>query len=202
LTELKAEKGIEQSLLYPTVNSSTGKITSEAIFTTLLNRSTAEFLVKSSSNVTDLTLFKNDWENPIIALSAIFDRDGEKTYLIESRSSMTMLRNNAETASLPVYRDSSFPGQSFSETLAPVLSLGRPALFVNSTLIYGERLYTMVDTENHGFIRPISLSVATPAGCVPLAPEVLSEKSSFQYVFLCTEASKEVSLKFLPMSHL
>jgi cell wall-associated protease len=202
LTELRAEKGIEQSLLYPIVNSNTGKLTEEAIFTTLLNRSTAEFLVKSAMNVTELTLFKNDWENPIIALSAIFDRDGEKTYLIESRSSMTMLRSTGESFSLPVYRDSSFPGQSFSETLAPVLSLGRPALFVNSTLIYGERLYSMVDTENHGFIRPLSLSVSIPVGCVPLAPEVLGDKVSYQYVFLCNEASKEVSLKLLPMSHL
>ena len=202
LRELKAEKGIEQSLLYPIVDSQLGKVTEESVFTTLLNRSTAEFLVKSQENVTDLTLFKNDWENPIIALSAIFDRRGEKTYFIESRSSMSLLRSSGESASLPVYRDSSFPGQSFSETLAPVLSLGRPAMFVNSTLIYGERLYSMVDTESQGFIRPLALSVSIPTGCVPLSPEVMENKSSYNYMFICMEPSREVSLKLLPMSHL
>lgn len=202
LQALKTEKAVDQSLIYPIVDLESGEITKEAIFTTLLNRSTAEFLVKDDNEIGSILHLNEEWENPVIALTATFNQKGAKTYLVESRSSLTMLRDNGEKAALPIYRDSIFPGQSFSETITPILSEGRPGVYINSTLIYGERLYSMVDTENNGFIRPLSLSVGIPAGCVPLLPETLGEKNQYSYVFLCTSPSKEVSLKFLPMSHL
>lgn len=202
LRSLSTEKAVDQSLIYPVIDSKTGAITNEAILTTLLNRSTAEFLVKNDSEIGSLIKLTDIWENPIIGLIATFDDHGSKSYLVESRSSLTLLRSSGEKMSLPIYRDSSFPGQSFSETMTPILSAGRPGVYINSTLIYGERLYSMIDTENNGLIRPLRLSIAIPAGCVPLLPEVLIEKAQSNYVFLCTTPSKEVSLKFLPMSHL
>lgn len=202
LRPLYSEKAVNESLIYPIVDLKSGAITSEAIFTSLLNRATAEFLVKNDTEIGSIQKLSEEWENPIIALTAIFEEARSKTYLVESRSSMTALRANGEKASLPIYRDSSFPGQSFSETITPILSEGRPGVYINSTLIYGERLYSMVDTENNGFIRPLSLSIGIPAGCVPLLPETLGDKTQFNYAFLCTGPSKEVSLKFLPMSHL
>lgn len=202
LIALDAEKGVEDSLIYPIVNSKSGSISSEAIFTTLLNRATAEFLLKDQREIGSIVKLKESWDNPIIALTATFDENSEKTYLVETRSSMTLLRGDSEKASLPIYRDSSFPGQSFSESLMPILSQGRPGIFINSTLIFGERLYSMVDTKDAGFIRPLKLSVSLPQGCVPLNPENLGSNTQSNYVFLCTDASKEVSLKFLPMSHL
>jgi hypothetical protein len=202
LKSLASEKGVEQSLIYPIVNSRTGAITKESIFTSLLNRSTAEFLRKSEREIGDIVKLQESWDNPIMALIATFDDNLEKTYLVESRSSLTLLRENGDKAALPIYRDSSFPGQNFSETLMPILSNGRPGIFINSTLIYGERLYSMVDTKDKGFIRPLKLSINIPQGCVPLNPETLSDNSQANYVFLCTDTQKEVSLKFLPMSHL
>ena len=83
----------------------------------------------------------------------------------------------------------------------PILTEGRPGLFINSTLIYGERLYSMIATDS-GFIRPLKLSIDIPAGCVPLNPETLESKSTYSYVFLCTDPSSQVRLKFLPMSEL
>ncbi|MEA9357034.1 S8 family serine peptidase [Bacteriovorax sp. PP10] len=202
LSPLSTEKAVNQSLIYPIVNSETGAVTNEAIFTTLLDRSTAEFLTKDDKQIGSIIKLQEDWENPIISLIATFEEKNQKTYLVESRTSLTLLRENEEKLSLPIYRDSSFPGQSFAETLMPVLSQGRPGIYVNSTLIYGERLYSMIDTADKGFIRPLRLSIAIPQGCVPLSPEPLSDKTQYNYTFLCTDASKEVSLKFLPMSHL
>ena len=202
LQSLSSDKAVDQSLIYPIIDSRNGEVTSEAVFKTLLNRSTAEFLLKTNSEIGSNLLLKEDWENPIIALTATFNENRDKTYLVESRSSMTMLRDNGEKSALPIYRDSSFPGQSFSETITPILSEGRPGVYINSTLVYGERLYSMIDTENNGFIRPLRLSIAIPAGCVPLLPETLGDKTKYNYAFLCTSPSKEVSLKFLPMSHL
>jgi cell wall-associated protease len=202
LSPLSTEKAVNQSLIYPVVSSETGAVTNEAIFTTLLDRSTAEFLVKDDKQIGSIIKLQEDWENPIISLIATFEENNQKTYLIESRTSLTLLRENEEKFSLPIYRDSSFPGQSFAETLMPILSQGRPGIYVNSTLIYGERLYSMIDTKNSGFIRPLRLSVGIAQGCVPLAPEVLSDKTQYNYTFLCAGSNKEVSLKFLPMSHL
>ncbi len=202
LTSLSSEKAVDQSLIYPIIDLKSGDVTDEAIFTTLLNRATAEFLVKNDHEIGSIQHLNEDWENPVIALTATFSDKDAKTYLVESRSSMTVLRDNGQKASLPIYRDSSFPGQSFSETITPILSEGRPGVYINSTLVYGERLYSMVDTENNGFIRPLSLSIGIPNGCVPLLPETLADKTQYNYVFLCTSPSKEVTLKFLPMSHL
>lgn len=201
LKSLNSSIPVDQSLIYPILDSKTGAITSEAVFTSLLNRATAEFMVKDDAGIGSILKMGESWENPIIGLIQTFNDDSHKSYLVESRTSLTLLRDNEEKSSLPIYRDSSFPGQSFSETITPILSEGRPGVYINSTLIYGERLYSMIDTENNGFIRPLRLSIAIPAGCVPLSPEVLKEKAVSNYVFLCTSPSKDVSLKFLPMSH-
>jgi hypothetical protein len=202
LKSLNSTSTITQSLIYPIIDSNSGLITDESIFTTLLNRATAEFLTKGQSEIGSLVKLSSKWENPIIGLIASFNSNYQKSYLVESRSGITLLRDNGDEASLPIYRDSSFPGQSFSESLTPILSQGRPGVYLNSTLIYGDRLYTMVDTLSNGFIRPLRLSIGIPAGCVPLLPETLADKAQFNYVFLCTDSTKDVSLKFLPMSHL
>ncbi|MFA6238330.1 MAG: S8 family serine peptidase [Bacteriovorax sp.] len=196
---LSSIMGLESALIYPVTNSSNGKLISESIFTSLLNRANAEFLVKNDSGIVAPLILKQDWENPIIGLIGGFDNSGEKSFLIENRSTISLLTSEGKKFDLPVYRDSSFPGQNFSETLLPVLSEGRPGVYINSTLIYGERLYSMIDTKN-GFIRPLSQSIGFPSGCVPLNPETLEEKSSYNYAFLCVDSNKQTSLKFLPMS--
>jgi cell wall-associated protease len=201
ITQLDSEKGIEQSLIYPIIDTKTGGITKESVFTTLLNRASAEFLVKNDHEISSIVKLQESWENPIMALIATFQEDVGKTYLVESRSTLTLVRDSEEKMALPVYRDSSFPGQSFSESLMPILSQGRPGIFINSTLIYGERLYSMVDTQDKGFIRPLRLSIGVPQGCVPLNPETLGDNSQYNYLFLCTDPNKDVSLKILPMSH-
>ena len=193
--------GLDSALIFPVINSSTGKITNESILTGLLNRADAEFLVKNDSGVLAPKILEQDWENPIMGLIAGFDINGAKNYLVENRSTITFLSGEGLRTDLPVYRDSSFPGQNFSETLMPILSQGRPGVFINSTLIYGERLYSMIATDA-GFIRPLKLSIDIPAGCVPLNPETLDDKTTYSYVFLCTDPSSQVQLKFLPMSEL
>ncbi len=195
---LTSAMGLDGALIYPILNTKSGAMINESILTSLLNRANAEFLVKNDTGVLVPLVLKQEWENPIIGLIGGFDNSGDKSFLVENRSSITFLTNNGDHSELPVYRDSSFPGQNFSETLMPILSEGRPGVFINSTLIYGERLYSMIGTEN-GLIRPLRLSIDIISGCVPLNPETLEEKSSFNYAFLCTDSNKQLSLKFLPM---
>lgn len=196
---LSSTMGLESALIYPVTDSANGLVTNESILTSLLNRSNAEFLVKNDTGVMVPLVLRQDWENPIIGLIGGFETTSGKGFLIENRSTVSYLTGDGEKTDLPVYRDSSFPGQNFSETLMPILSAGRPGVYINSTLIYGERLYSMIGTTN-GFIRPLGLSISFPAGCVPLNPETLEEKSSYNYTFLCVDSNKQTSLKFLPMS--
>ncbi len=202
ITSLTSDNNVSQSLQYPIISTQTGAIKAESIFTALLNRATAEFLVKKDSDIGSMTVLKESWDNPIISLLATFEETQGLTYLVESRSTVTALGSNGERSALPVYRESSFPGQSFSETLTPIVADGRPGLYVNSTLIYGERLYSMIESKSEGLVRPLGLSISIPAGCIPLLPETLGDKTKANYTLLCIDASKEVSMKFLPMSAL
>jgi hypothetical protein len=192
VNSLTTSMSVSDSLIYPVINSD------DYILTTLLNRSSAEFLLLSQLTISSQATLKTNWENPIIAMIGAFNQSGVPTLLVENRSTVTLVKEGSPSLELPVYRDSSFPGQNFSETLVPILSSGRAAVYVNSTLIFGERLYIMVDDAQH-FVRPMNLSVAIPEGCVPLAPETLQDRSSFNFTFLCRDPSGAVSLKFLPM---
>ena len=194
-------QNLEDALIYPVISSPDWKIINESIFTSLLNRSSAEFLTKNNSGLLNPLILRQDWDNPIIGLLGFFDASGTSTYLIENRSTITLLSSHGQKYDLPVYRDSAFPGQNFSETLLPILSQGRSGVYVNSTLIYGERLYSMIET-NKGFIRPLKLSVGFPSGCLALSPEMTKEAGdlNLNYVFLCTDQNRQASLKFLPIS--
>ena len=198
LKKLKAEKAIDQSRQFPIYDLKSGEVTDESIFTALLNRNTTEFIVKSGENADSLILMNDVWENLIIDLLATFNDNGSKLFLVQRRYTLSLLKENGEVSSLPIYRDSSFPGQSFSETLIPIMADGRPGVYVNSTLIYGERIYSMIASDS-GLIRPLALSVAIPFGCVPLSPETFLKKQDFQYLFLCVDPQKKVSLKVLPL---
>lgn len=192
INSLNTDLSISDSLVYPVVNSD------DFILTTLLNRASAEFLCLSNSIISREQTIKQDWENPIIAMIGAFNHGGERSMLIENRSTISLVRNGQATLDLPIYRDSSFPGQNFSETLAPVLSEGHAGVFVNSTLIFGQRLYVMVANDTD-FIRPMELSVAIPEGCVPLPPETFSDRENYNFIFLCRDPSNVVTLKSLPM---
>ena len=195
-------QNLEDALVYPVISSTNGKNLNEYILTSLLNRSSAEFLTKDDSGISNPLILRQNWENPIIGLLGLFDTESSKSFFIENRSTVTFLSSDGKKSDLPIYRDSAFPGQNFSETLSPIISKGRPGIYVNSTLIYGERLYSMIHT-NKGLIRPLELSVGFPDRCLALSPELMDGDEGgvdFNYVFLCTDSNGQASLKFLPIS--
>ena len=190
--------GLGGALIYPIINATNGQVTKDSVLTSLLNRSSAEFLLKTDAGLSAPLLLNQDWENPVIGLIGSFNLGGPKNFIVENRATVSFLTSEGHF-DLPVYRDSTFPGQNFSETLTPILSEGRPGVYINSTLIYGERLYSMIGTRE-GFIRPLNLSIGIPQGCVSLGAETLESKVTYNYAFLCGDANKQATLKFLPMS--
>lgn len=200
IKKIHTREALDQSLIYDVVDSQSGKILNESVFTFLLNRSKAQFVNYQDQELSADLGFKNTWDNPILSLLGAFSDNGNKKYLIENRYSVALVSETGETSQLPIYRDSSFPGQTFAESFTPILSQGKIGLFVNSTLIFGNRIYSMIDSHFQGLIRPLAFSVSIPANCVALNPEAMEDKSLHNYLFLCQESSGDVQLKLLPLS--
>lgn len=196
---LTSVMGLETALIFPIVNLQNGMVTNQSIFTSLLNRSNAEFLLKTDQGISGPLVLKQQWENPVIGLTGAFNLNGEQKLLVENRSTITFVANSNTRFDLPIYRDSSFPGQNFSELLIPTIVDGKPGVFINSTLIYGERLYSMIGDDS-GLVRPLRLSIDIPNGCVPLNPEIFIDKANANYLFLCAGQNNDATLKYLPMS--
>jgi hypothetical protein len=190
---------VEDQAIFPIIDSHTGKILKETVFSSLMNRSKAniQYLNQNLSNSFE---FLNSWDNPIVGIIATFNKmDGQKIIVMENRYTVTFFNDSTkERLDLPIYRDSSFPGQNFSETLIPITKNGSPGLYVNSTLILGDRLYSMLYSEQ-GLVRPMESSVSIPDNCVPLSPEKLGTHSDFHFSFLCKESDSKVKIKLLPM---
>jgi hypothetical protein len=152
------------------------------------------------------TLETSGWNNPFFEVVASFEGNNERTLFFESRYHVYAYTQNGSSKPrgqrLPINRDSSFPGENFSETLQSALvragNHNLPAVVVNSTLIYGDRLYTMVSLPE-GFVRPVELSVKIPANCTPLRSQRLVTEGLSAYTLICRDQAGVASIGFFPL---
>lgn len=173
----------------------------------LTNRSSARIrtMVEGSSSEA-WTLQTTGWSNPFFEVVATFEGEDRRTLFFESRYHVYVhdqIRGQTGVHKLPINRDSSFPGVSFSETLQPALvrehGQNLPAVAVNSTLIYGDRFYTMLSSPE-SFTRPIALSIKIPDRCVALRGQMLSVSLGYSaYTMLCLGADGKADLSFFPL---
>lgn len=177
-----------------------------AFLMTLLDRSNARVKPLSDSSVHRAWNLKtSNWSNPFFEVVASFEAPERKTLFFESRYHVYVYEQNGSAdpvaRKLPINRDSSIPGVNFSETLQPVVVKRKgqmnPGVAINSTWIYGDRLYTMLSSKNE-FIRPISLSVILPKNCVPLKTQFVKSLGTSAYALLC-QGQNGVELDFLPL---
>lgn len=117
------------------------------------------------------------WSDQIFRPISSFHGTTSVYHFLESRFHLYALKydsssHEGQAMSLPINRDSAFPGVQFAETFSGQrIAMGgelRPAVFVNSRLIFGNLIYSMLVDPLQGFIRPISLSWQLPRGCVPM----------------------------------
>ncbi len=142
----------------------------------------------------------HNYRDPVFGVIGSFN-DDEKSHLLEGRYFVHYRNHKGEESRLRINRESSFPGVQFAETLAPVVvkveGENRPGAFINSTLIFGSRLYTMVADKQGKLTRPAGLSVEIPSSCVHLTPEAI--EGSYQYLLLCRERDNSVAFKMMPL---
>jgi cell wall-associated protease len=145
------------------------------------------------------------WADPFFMfLGGAKTAEGEVLFL-ESRYHLMAYHPDHGVSKLPVNRDSSFPGSNFSEMFALQFvetSSGEltPALSVNATQVYGERLYVMAFLEGK-LQRPIELSFALPTNCLALNGERSPDGSTI--ALLCRDRSapllEQMSIKLIPL---
>lgn len=173
-------------------------------FMALIDRSTARLSLvdRQQAQTTEFKRIKlptGAWEDPIFNTLGAFEAEGSQHLFLETRYHVYSISSRAgrgekvQTQKLPINRDSSFPGLSFSETLKPVAISAQeghlPGLLVNSGLIYGDRIYSMVHT-NGEFKRPVALSYTFPENCLYL--DTAQIDSLDQALVLCQNKSRSL----------
>lgn len=197
--------GLSQSVVIPVLNQE-NKIQEELVLTSLLNRtSTRNLFFDKNTNSENANIFfqSQSYDDPVINLTGAFvDSDQMRHLLVENRYSLTLASSkNSEVfsrQSLPVYRDSSFPGVNFSETLTPFRVNSAPSLFINSTLIFGDRLYVASLVEGK-FIRPIRTSITIPKSCANLGLQ--DDGGGPSISMLCLEKNNALNLLIFPLNN-
>jgi hypothetical protein len=108
-----------------------------------------------------------------------------------------------ESQSLPIERDSTFPGQQFSEMFTPVV-VGTdehplPGVYIDSTLVRGNRVSIAVwNPVTSKLQKPLRYSLQIPGGCVQMSPVRLDARiESFALPLLCGGREGSMELRAL-----
>lgn len=178
---------------------SLGLATTKVEYLAQLNRYTVRSYVIAGNNGEEVILKGSGYSDPIFKDIASFD-DKNLTRLVETRYFIKFQDQAGNEGSLRINRDSSFPGVQFSESLKAIsvraFGENRPGVFINSTLIFGRRLYTMAKIGDE-FIRPVEFSVDIPANCVHMNPEIIEGVTN--YLMLCRKGPASVEMARLPL---
>ena len=140
------------------------------------------------------------WGDLIIDIFDFSRNDDENLVLLESRYFIHAIADDGKSQKLPINRESSFPGVSFSETFKKVnidLDHGEArGILVDSSLIYGDRLYSMVYSDGN-FSSPLYSSFSVPKNCKYLD---VSEFEKGSYVVLaCHDKFLRSTLELVPL---
>lgn len=195
---------LEENSVFPILGlEEKGNPSGEATFMILDDRSSARLSIIDDSGERARIEKKTDWSDPIFNYIGAYKGAADTTFFLESRYRVHAFDSNGSTFTLPINRDSAFPGVKFAETMSGVVvKKGEerllPGIYVNSTLVFGDRLYTMVKKDKE-FTRPVKLSITIPRECVNLNPNKLGSGGVFHYTFLCMEGRNGMSLRFLPL---
>ncbi len=145
--------------------------------------------------------FKTDsWGDIIIDIFDFSKSYEENLVLLESRYFIHAIGSSEKSQKLPINRESSFPGVSFSETFKKInvsLEDGTArGLLIDSTLIYGSRIYAMIYSKGE-FSSPIYSSYSLPSNCKYLDVNEFEERAHI--VLACQDKFLRASIELIPL---
>tara|TARA_R110002072_G_scaffold1989_1_gene16257 strand:- start:29613 stop:32516 length:2904 start_codon:yes stop_codon:yes gene_type:complete len=185
-----------------------GVYNGEVSFVVMYDRQNGRYVRYKEGRENIVENFKsNGWNNPVFNTIAQYD-DELSSLFLETRyhvqASTTNKDGEKKNYVLPINRDSAFPGVNFSETLQSVTvqrdgqKLG--ALHIDSTLIFGDRIYHMV-FDGTKFYRPLALTFSIPRQCALLDPVARKKEGSWAYSLLCLERGGRASINYYPLKY-
>lgn len=129
------------------------------------------------------------WSDPIFEVIAGHENN---KFFVNSRYYIHAVSDNAHLK-LPINRDSTFQETQFSESFLPILAEisdnNHPAIYVDSTMIFGDRLYSMVFKDD-SFSRPFYSSIGIPRGCANMEPKQMDGEDFYSYLLICNRDNK------------
>lgn len=138
------------------------------------------------------------WSDPIFEVISGHDKN---KFFINSRYYIHAI-SNEYSLKLPINRDSTFQETQFSESFSPINAQVEntlyPAIYIDSTMIFGDRLYSMVFKDD-SFIRPFFSSVGIPRGCANMGPKQLKNEDFYSYLLICKRENK-IELGIVPIN--
>ena len=206
LSEMKVSKSyLEGNSVFP-VNNLTPKNnpSEQATYMVLNNRAQARLSVIDHQGERARLEHKNkSWGDPLFSYIGAFAKEKSSIFFLESRYNVYALGSEGSVEKLPVNRDSSFPGVKFAETMDQAVAshkgASHPAVFVNSTQVFGNRLYLMVH-DGKDFKRPVNTSLNIPKRCIDLKPARYGDKG-YHFQFLCVAKQGYLTLKLVPFEY-
>lgn len=201
------KKFLASNNVFPLTDVTTGDNASESLFMARFDKKRARMssLDPKTGTQLDVDFVSSSWSDPVFTFIGGFKKaSGEKSLFVESRYHVWSMNEDGTKSKLPINRDSAFPGVQFAETMQPIVlkNAGQEleaGIYINSTLIFGDRLYTMAKSGNK-LIRPAALSVNIPKTCVQLEPSRLNNQVVSSYTLLCVAAGNKAMIKFFPLS--
>ena len=107
---------------------------------------------------------------------------------------------------LPLERDSTFPGGEFSEMFAPI-TVGttanpEPGIYINSTTVRGNQVSVAVWNSQDGkFEKPLRYSLQIPDGCAQSDPfHDTAALESFTIPLFCKNANHQLEMQLVSPS--
>jgi cell wall-associated protease len=201
------KKFLASNNVFPLTDVATGNSTSESLFMARFDKKRARMssLDPITGSQLNVEFQSSSWSDPVFTFIGGFKKaTGEKSLFVESRYHVWSMNEDGTKSKLPINRDSAFPGVQFAETMQPIVLKGadqekQAGIYINSTLIFGDRLYTMTKDGNN-LIRPAALSVNIPKTCVQLDPSRLNNQVVSSYTLLCIAPGNKAMIKFFPLS--
>lgn len=167
----------------------------------LLDRQHLRAQFWSNENVGDGLVFDTkSWGDLIIDVLNFSTDDNSKSLFVETRYFIHLAKSNGINSKLPINRESSFPGVNFSETIKNIKvrnnEKSESALLIDSSLIYGDRLYAMVQSGDT-FISPIATSFKIPGNCKHI--DTLSTNSKSTIFLTCLGRDSKATIELIEL---
>jgi subtilisin family serine protease len=148
-------------------------------------------------------------ENPLQNTTGIFDLPNLGRYwFLETQFNLVAFhqapgKTDIETQTLPLERDSTFPGGVFSEMFTPI-TVGttanpEPGIYINSTTVRGNQVSVAVWNPADGkFEKPLRYSLQIPDGCSQSDPFHSTEAvESFSIPLFCNNANHQLEMQIV-----